>query len=82
MNVVFFEDKRNQFLPLAYTKPIAKFRVGILTIEEKWKLYFKKNDISIDVSYLTEKYLANKYPLLNIIGAINPTPFLSSELVF
>ncbi len=63
MNIIFFDDNREQFLPLAYTKPIAKLRVGILTIEEKWERYFNKHDVSIAISHLTEDYLSNKYPL-------------------
>lgn len=63
MNIIFFEDKRDQFLPLVYTKPIAKLRVGILTIEDKWKIHFEKHKISITCSYETEDYLSNKFPL-------------------
>lgn len=63
MNIIFFEDNRNQFLPLVYTKPLAKVRVGILTIEEKWIKHFQKNDVTVTTSYVTEDYLSNKYPL-------------------
>lgn len=63
MNIIFFEDNRNQFLPLVYTKPLAKIRVGILTIEEKWEHYFKKHHVTITSSYVTEEYLSKKYPL-------------------
>ena len=64
MNIVFFDDeKRVNFLPLAYTKPIAKFRVGILTIEEKWEKYFKDEGLDYSISYSTEDYLQVKYKL-------------------
>ncbi|MGB0888615.1 MAG: GlmU family protein [Vicingaceae bacterium] len=63
MNIIFFEDKRNQFLPLVYTKPLAKIRVGILTIEEKWQKHFEKNGVDAAISYVTEAYLSEKYPL-------------------
>ena len=63
MNVIFFEDKRDQFLPLVYTKPLAKIRVGILTVEDKWKQYFQQHGISITISYHTEDYLSDKFPL-------------------
>lgn len=64
MNVVFFDDeKRVNFLPLAYTKPMAKFRVGILTIEEKWEHYFKAQHVACSISYSTEEYLQTKYKL-------------------
>ncbi|MEJ6735432.1 MAG: GlmU family protein [Flavobacteriales bacterium] len=63
MNIIFFEDSRSQFLPLVYTKPLAKVRVGILTIEDKWKHYFLKHDVTIATSYVAEDYLSKKFPL-------------------
>tara|TARA_B100000809_G_C15117242_1_gene522927 strand:- start:440 stop:1624 length:1185 start_codon:yes stop_codon:yes gene_type:complete len=63
MNIIFFEDNRNQFLPLVYTKPLAKIRVGILTIEDKWKQHFLKHDVTITTSYVAEDYLSKKFPL-------------------
>ena len=63
MNIIFFEDNRNQFLPLVYTKPLAKIRVGILTIEDKWKQHFLKHDVTITTSYVSEDYLSKKFPL-------------------
>ncbi|PJA06348.1 MAG: glucose-1-phosphate thymidylyltransferase [Flavobacteriales bacterium CG_4_10_14_0_2_um_filter_32_8] len=63
MNIIFFDDQRNLFLPLVYTKPIAKLRVGILTIEEKWKHHFLSKNISTSLSFITEPYLSKKYPL-------------------
>lgn len=62
MQLVFFEEDRTAFLPLVFTKPLAKIRIGILTIEEKWKAYFGDNT---SVYYNTETYLAKKYPALN-----------------
>lgn len=63
MNIIFFNDKRINFLPLVYTKPLSKLRIGILTIEEKWEQRFNKLNFSCSFSYLTEKYLNCKYPL-------------------
>ena len=63
MNIIFFEDKRTNFLPLLYTKPLAKLRVGILTVEEKWQKKFEQHNISTTISFLTEDYLAEKYPV-------------------
>lgn len=63
MNLVFFEENRKTFLPLVFTKPLAKIRVGILTIEEKWSLLFNKKDTSI--SYIPETYLSKKYAVFN-----------------
>ncbi|MBL4668435.1 MAG: GlmU family protein [Flavobacteriales bacterium] len=62
MNIIFFEDNRIQFLPLVYAKPLAKIRVGILAIEDKWRKCFQKNNISITTSYITEAYLSEKFP--------------------
>ncbi len=64
MNIIFFDDRREHFLPLVYTKPIAKLRVGILTIEEKWLKYFEMLGISATTSFMTEDYLSDKFPLL------------------
>jgi UDP-N-acetylglucosamine diphosphorylase/glucosamine-1-phosphate N-acetyltransferase len=64
MNIIFFEDKRAPFLPLVYTRPIAKLRIGILTIEEKWQKKFEEKNVFTTISYLTEAYLADKYPLI------------------
>ena len=48
-------DRENLY-PLSLTRPISDFRVGILTIKEKWELYYKS------VSVLTEDYLIEKFP--------------------
>ncbi len=59
MNIILFEtDHRNCMLPLCYTRPVALLRTGILTIREKWE-----KRLSGTYSYLTESYLAKKYPL-------------------
>jgi UDP-N-acetylglucosamine diphosphorylase/glucosamine-1-phosphate N-acetyltransferase len=83
MNVIFIDNNRDQFLPLVYTKPIVKLRVGILTIEDKWKRYFQNKNISITTSHITEDYLSKKYPLIekeeNIF--INSRFFPSDRLV-
>jgi UDP-N-acetylglucosamine diphosphorylase/glucosamine-1-phosphate N-acetyltransferase len=58
-NIILFEDDaRTSFLPLSYTRPIAAFRVGILTIAEKWEKWLKGK-----VSYITQDYLAKKYAI-------------------
>lgn len=63
MNVVLFDDeKRVNFLPLVYTKPIAKIRLGILSIDEKWTNYFAQFGKEVSISYKTEDYLSAKYP--------------------
>lgn len=60
MGIILFDDQfRNNLLPLCYTRPVSEFRVGILTIADKWKRY-----LNSEISYLTEDYLQEKYPLL------------------
>jgi UDP-N-acetylglucosamine diphosphorylase/glucosamine-1-phosphate N-acetyltransferase len=58
-NIILFEDDtRDSFLPLTYTRPISAFRIGILTIAEKWAKW-----LGGEVSYITQDYLARKYPI-------------------
>jgi len=62
MNIVFFDDaNRDNLLPLTYTRPCAKLRLGILTIEEKWLKYWGGQNV---VSYITADYLSTKFPLI------------------
>ena len=58
MNIILFdtESQRKNLLPLAYTRPIAEFRCGIFKLSEKW------SERGQSVSFLTEKYLSEKYP--------------------
>ena len=59
MGIILFDDQfRANLFPLAFTRPISEFRIGILTIAEKWKRYLNSN-----ISYLTEDYLQEKYPI-------------------
>lgn len=78
MNIILFDDaQRGIFLPLSFTRPVAEFRIGILTIREKWERYLNNS-----VSFLTEDYLQQKYPLkqaednLYINGRVCPDPEL------
>ena len=52
-----FEQHKN-FLPLSFTRSIADFRLGILTIKEKWEKFINSN-----ISVKTEEYLQKKYNL-------------------
>ncbi|MBP7184507.1 MAG: GlmU family protein [Saprospiraceae bacterium] len=56
--ILFDDDKRNNFLPLTFTRPIAELRIGILTIREKWEKYLQGK-----ASYITQDYLSEKYPI-------------------
>jgi len=58
-NVILFDDEKwESLLPLTYTKPIGELRIGILTLREKWENYLNAN-----VSYITQDYLSEKYPI-------------------
>lgn len=82
MNYILFDDsKRDNLLPLVYTRPVADIRIGILTIREKWEHY-----LGIKTSSLTEDYLARKYPLQKeennvlINGSVLPNPKLIERI--
>jgi UDP-N-acetylglucosamine diphosphorylase/glucosamine-1-phosphate N-acetyltransferase len=55
MNIILFDNKRSDFYPLSLTRSISEFRLGILTLREKWESYFDS------VSIFSNDYLAEKY---------------------
>ena len=80
-NIIIFDDNnvRKQLLPITYTRPITKIRVGITTIEEKWQALLGEGTYS----YLTASYLKKKFPTtlrsqnLLVAGHVIPTPQLA-----
>lgn len=60
MNIVLFDDRKiwEDLLPLTYTRPVARIRIGILTIEEKWKAHFP----DANVSCYTQEHLIEMFP--------------------
>lgn len=59
-NVILFDNEvRENLLPLTFTRPVGEIRVGILTIQEKWKHWLKAKQLS----FITQDYLAQKYPI-------------------
>jgi len=76
MNLILFDDPqiKKQLLPLTFLRPIARIRIGILTIAEKWEFYSSET-----ASFAVESYLAEKYPVsekednLLVNGAVCPT---------
>jgi len=48
---------REHLLPMAFTRPVGAFRVGILPLHEKWQTY-----LDAPVSFYTEPYLQEKFP--------------------
>jgi UDP-N-acetylglucosamine diphosphorylase/glucosamine-1-phosphate N-acetyltransferase len=75
MNLILFDDPviRLDLLPFTFTRPVAKIRVGILTIDEKWEKW-----LGAKPSFQTLEYLQKKYPVrhtadnLLINGAVCP----------
>lgn len=61
MNILLFDDPsvRQQLYPLSLTRSIADFRVGILTLREKWSYVSG----GLPVHICTEPYLQALYPL-------------------
>ncbi|MCP3933392.1 MAG: glucose-1-phosphate thymidylyltransferase [Bacteroidetes bacterium] len=59
MNIILFDDDvRNKLLPLTYTRPVGKMRIGILTIQEKWEKWLNGK-----ASFITQDYLIEKFPI-------------------
>ena len=59
MNIVLFDtpEARKSLIPFSYTRALAKIRIGIGTVEEKWKRYLHGN-----YSFFTAPYLNDKFP--------------------
>lgn len=58
-NLILFDDEnRDAFLPLAFTRPVSELRLGINTIREKWERIYGSY-----ASFLTQEYLSAKFPL-------------------
>lgn len=60
MKVVLFdtEESYQNLLPLSYTRPVSEFRVGIVTIREKWQHF-----LAGQYSWLPVEHLREKFPL-------------------
>jgi UDP-N-acetylglucosamine diphosphorylase/glucosamine-1-phosphate N-acetyltransferase len=57
MNITLFDNNnRANLLPLAFTRNIADFRIGIFTISEKWQKFFQAKINHHSVDYLNQKY--------------------------
>jgi UDP-N-acetylglucosamine diphosphorylase/glucosamine-1-phosphate N-acetyltransferase len=83
MNPILFDDPilRLDLLPFTFTRPVARIRVGILTIEEKWEKWLGKK-----VSFQTQPYLQPKFPQVQtadnllINGAVCPDQMLIDSI--
>lgn len=83
INFILFDDQsRISLRPLTFFRPISAIRSGILTISEKWEKH-----LNHPVSYLTESYLQEKFPLkvandnFLINGSILPNQELIAEIL-
>lgn len=81
-NIILFDsEERNHLLPLVFTRPMGELRVGFLTIAQKWEIH-----LSGTVSYITQGYLAGKFPIkftndnYIINGSVLPTLKLIQEI--
>lgn len=56
--ILFDSEARNHLLPLTATRPMGEFRIGVLTLREKWERRLRAT-----ASYITQEYLQDKYPI-------------------
>lgn len=75
MDVILFDGAAHQSLwPLTATKPVAKLRIGIFTIEEKWNYYLDTNIGVRTKGYLNAKFNAfEEEASLGIYAGVLPT---------
>lgn len=59
MNIILFDHNRENLLPFTLMRPVAAIRCGIITMAERWELITCSK-----ISYLTKKYLSDKFPLV------------------
>ncbi len=83
INFILFEDQsRISLRPLTFFRPVSAIRIGLFTIHEKWEKHLQQQ-----VSFLTEKYLQEKFPLkvgkdnCLINGSILPSKELTAEIL-
>ena len=82
-NIILFDTPQQhlELLPLAFTRPVADIRVGILTLREKWERLLPGS-----YSYIPPEYMAGKYPAviapdnLFIAGHLIPDDTLVAQI--
>lgn len=67
--VVLFDtiESFENLLPLSYTRPVAAFRVGIVTIKEKWERLLPGEYSFLPIDYLREKFPVEASPDENVL---------------
>jgi len=79
---LFDDSRRNNLLPLTFTRPVSEIRIGILTITQKWE-----KQLGVEFTFMTAEYLQEKYkaPMSNtetclINGGVIPDQNLSDQI--
>ena len=85
MNIVLFDsfESFENLLPLSYTRPVADFRVGIMTIREKWMRFLPGRYSYLTTEYLREKFpveVADDEPVLFVAGNVLPDAALAEAV--
>ncbi len=83
MNYIIYDfpDRRETLKPFTFIRTASHIRLGILRIYEKWE-----RELGGSVSFLTDPYLAEKYPLISeednliIRAGLLPNPTLLEEM--
>lgn len=70
-------DKHLEFAPLTLTRPVGELRIGILTNTERWKKWMPE----IEVSFATEDYLQDKFPLNSRAISVNACVIPNQDVV-
>lgn len=77
MNYILYdrEERRQELLPMTYTRPIADLRIGILTLREKWERLLEG-----EYSFSTCDYLKEKFPC-SADSASDDTVTIASDII-
>ncbi len=89
MQLIFFDDPsiRSALKPFTLTRPIARIRIGIWQVDEKWQKRLSEHISIGNPAYLTETYLEQKFPFthsqdnLLLNGAVCPDDELTAAVV-
>ncbi len=80
--ILFDDNRREELLPLTFTRPVSMIRIGILTIHAKWEKVMNQ-----ECYHYTADYLREKFPLptaqghyLFINGGVLPNSNLIKEI--
>jgi UDP-N-acetylglucosamine diphosphorylase/glucosamine-1-phosphate N-acetyltransferase len=72
-----------RFAPLSLTRPIGNLRMGIFTNDERWKAYLAAFNVgsTVEIGFLTEKYLQGKFPKVENAIEVNAALIPNEEVV-